>query len=87
MSLYSYECEKCEVTVDKDYPFGKAKAEVECEICGGVARRIFVNAGFQFKGGSPSSNIKFKNQQIAKARKAASKTKKNWGSVAKLAKQ
>ena len=37
---YSYSCEKCNKTIEKDFPMGKAKKSIKCD-CGEKAERVF----------------------------------------------
>ncbi len=38
--IYSYECDKCQKEIDKDFPVGKAKKHIKCS-CGGKAERSY----------------------------------------------
>lgn len=48
--IYAYECEQCGKEVESVFNMGEAAASVKCDSCGGIAKRIFSNAGFLLKG-------------------------------------
>lgn len=83
--IYEYYCEKCEKVIEKEFEFGKADKEIKCEICNNIAHRHFDGCNFKCYG--PSSNYKFKEQNIKKNEEAGMKMRKTWeGTQPKLTK-
>ena len=39
--IYEYKCEECEELFDREFPMGKAKNKVDCDICGGCSLRHY----------------------------------------------
>jgi len=87
--IYVYECDKCDCTIEMDFPFGKAKEKVKCG-CGRMAHRSFASAGngFILKGSDwPGKYNGFGEKQKKKNERAGKNMRKTWGEPPKLVDQ
>jgi putative FmdB family regulatory protein len=45
MPTYEYECEECNIIMEKFFSFKDRKETVQCDICGKESNRIMSNVG------------------------------------------
>jgi putative FmdB family regulatory protein len=48
--IYTYYCETCKGTVDREFPMGQQPSVVECSNCQGEARRLYQPPAIHYKG-------------------------------------
>ena len=48
--VYTYYCETCEGTIDREFPMGQQPSTVECPICQGNAGRVYQAPAIHYKG-------------------------------------
>jgi putative FmdB family regulatory protein len=86
--IFEYGCKKCGEVFEKDFPIGKAEAEVPCK-CGEPAGRYYGNMSFVLKGGGwPGRSNRMNTEMTNRNKKAGERMRGTWeGTQPKLTDQ